>query len=270
MPSIIGNEAMLDAVRLSDEDLRQKLVSKRYPRSGKYSARWLVDNAMGPNPIWSAEALAEVMPLRAGMRVLDMGCGTALTSIFLAREFDVQVWATDLWVKPSENMFRIAEQGVADRVFPVYAEARSLPFAENFFDAVVSFDSYHYYGTDDLYIGYYSRFVKPGGRIGIIVPGLATEQDSLPPPHIAQYWNWDFCAFHSPMWWRQHLEKSGRVVVEVADRLQDGWRDWLQWNEACDQDRGKAGREAEMLRRDAGTLLGFTRVLARRFDEETP
>ncbi len=219
---------------------------------------------MGPNPIWLAEALAEVMPLRPGMRVLDMGCGTALTSIFLAREFGVQVWATDLWVKPSDNLPRIIEQGVADQVFPIYAEARSLPYAEDFFDAAVSFDAYHYFGTDDLYIGYYSRFVKPGGAIGFVVPGIAEEQDSLPPEHIARDWPWDFCTFHSPLWWRQHLEKSGQVKVELADRLPDGWRDWLRWNEMCDEHRGKAGWEAEMLRIDAGKLLGFTRVVARR------
>jgi cyclopropane fatty-acyl-phospholipid synthase-like methyltransferase len=37
------------------------------------------------------------------MRVLDLGCGRAATSIFLRREFGVQVWATDLWTNASEN-----------------------------------------------------------------------------------------------------------------------------------------------------------------------
>ena len=63
---------------------------------------------------------------------------------------------------------------------------------------------------------------------------------------------------------------SGLVVrntgaaQQVADRLPDGWRDWLQWNEACDQDSGTPGREALMLHADAGRALGFTRVVARR------
>ena len=29
------------------------------------------------------------------MRVLDLGCGRAMSSIFLRREFGVQVWATE-------------------------------------------------------------------------------------------------------------------------------------------------------------------------------
>ena len=35
--------------------------------------------------------------LEPGMRVLDLGCGKGLSSIFLAKEFGVQVWAADLW-----------------------------------------------------------------------------------------------------------------------------------------------------------------------------
>lgn len=46
---------------------------ENYPLSAKYPARWLVENPTGPNPIWLAEALAEVMLLRPGTRVLDMG-----------------------------------------------------------------------------------------------------------------------------------------------------------------------------------------------------
>ena len=99
-----------------------------------------------------AEWLAEALELRPGMRVLDLGCGRALSSIFLHREFGVQVWATDLWFDASENLRRIRDAGVEDGVFPLHADARSLPFAGEFFDAIVSLDSFVYYGTDDLYL----------------------------------------------------------------------------------------------------------------------
>jgi cyclopropane fatty-acyl-phospholipid synthase-like methyltransferase len=249
---------------VEDDELTRLLTNERYPWSGRYSARWMVDNAMGPNPVWLAEALTEVMPLEPGMRVLDMGCGKALTSIFLAREFGVRVWATDLWIDPTQNWSRIEEADLRGRVHPVHAEAHALPFEESFFDALVSFDAYHYFGTDDLYLGYYARFVKPGGPIGIVVPGLAEEPTSYPPAHLAPYWNADFCSFHSPDWWRRHWEKTGHVTVDHADRLPGGWEDWLRWNDVCDRDYGEPREEAEMLRADAGRLLGFTRMVARR------
>ena len=60
------------------------------------------------------------------MRVLDMGCGKAISSIFLAQEFGVQVWATDLWISAAENWQRIRETEVADRVFPIHGGNPSL------------------------------------------------------------------------------------------------------------------------------------------------
>jgi SAM-dependent methyltransferase len=249
---------------MPDTKLEKMVRNERYPRASGYPARWMLDGNMGPNPLWLAESLSSVMTLEPGMRVLDMGCGAALSSIFLAKEFGVEVWATDLWVKASENWQRITEAGLAGRVHPIFAEAHALPFADGFFDALVSYDAYQYFGTDDLYLGYYSRFVQPGGRIGMVVPGLAVEPTSLPPAHLVDHWEWDFCAWHSPDWWRHHWEKTGLVDVDVCDRLPDGWSDWSRWNEACDVDRGEEHATAALLRADAGRLLGFTRVVARR------
>jgi SAM-dependent methyltransferase len=229
----------------------------------------VIENLMGPNVLWLAEFLSQAMSLRPGMRVLDMGCGKAVSSIFLAREFDLEVWATDLWIDATENRQRVQEAGVADRVFPIHAEAHALPFAEDFFDAAVSLDAYHYFGTADLYLGYYARFVRPGGQIGIVVPGLMAEVGADIPTHLLIYWPWDFCSFHSPAWWRTHWEKTGFVDVSTADRMPDGWKLWLRWLEICRQ-FGAPGSsdEAEMLRVDAGRYLGFTRVVAQR--RQTP
>ena len=64
-----------------------------------------------------------------------------MSSIFLRREFGVQVWATDLWFDATNNLQRIRDADVHDGVFPIHADARSLPFDTEFFDAIVSIDS---------------------------------------------------------------------------------------------------------------------------------
>ena len=121
-------------------------------------------------------ANCQAMDLKPSMRILDLGCGRAASSIFLAKEFGVSVWATDLWVSATENLQRIAKAGLDDRVFPVNADARSLPYADGFFDVVVCIDSYHYFGTDALYLGKtLAPLVKEGGQIGIVLPGLVQE-----------------------------------------------------------------------------------------------
>lgn len=253
------------------DDLKARLTRPRFPRSGGYDPRWVIDNAMGPNALWLMEWLWPALDLPPGARVLDLGCGKALTSIFLAKEYDAHVVAADLWIEPTDNWARISAAGCTGQVMPLLAEAHDLPFAEGYFDAVVSVDAYHYFGTDERYLGYLSQFVARGGRIGIAVPALTAElDDGGPPDHLKPYWEPDFWTFHSPQWWRQLWTRSGSVDGVHAEPLEDAWLDWVLWSEVClevtDSDvvRKHADREAKMIRRDAGRNLGFARVVARR------
>jgi len=248
----------------SKTDLAKILSLDQFPRSASYDPEWVIANLMGPNVLWLTESLSQIMKLEPGMWVLDMGCGKAVSSIFLAREFNVKVWATDLWINASDNWKRIKDAGLEDRVFPVHAEAHNLPFAKGFFDAMVSLDAYHYFGTDDLYMAYYSRFAKDNAQIGIVVPGLKHELTELP-SHLSTGWEPDYWTFHSPDWWRRHWEKSGKVDLEGSDMVPDGWKHWLKWLEICqDQNAPTDPKEIQMLKSDQGSNLGFTRVLARK------
>ena len=224
---------------------------------------------MGPHPLWLAESLLQVAAIAPGSRVLDLGCGKALTSIFLARERGVQVWAADLWVPAADNQERVEAAGLQQSIFPIHCEAHALPFASGFFDAVVSFDAFQYFATDDLYLGYLSRFIRPGGLLGIVVPGLAAELEEVP-EWLLDWWEPDFWSFHSPAWWRRHWSHGQLVRVETADRIPDGWQLWLDWLRTClsldlpplwpGSDRGVG--EAAALERDRGRTLGFTRLAA--------
>ena len=107
------------------------------------------------------------------------------SSIFLRREFDVQVWATDQWNSVSERFERVKDAGVEDAVFPIHADARSLPFATEFFDAIICIDAFPYCGgTDDLYLNYLARFVKRGGVVGIAGTGVIQDIEGTIPDHL--------------------------------------------------------------------------------------
>ena len=149
--------------------LASLMTRPEFPRSSKYDPEWVIEHRMGLNALWPTEWLCEKMNLQPGMRVLDLGCGKALSSIFLAREFDLQVWATDLWIGATENFSQVAQFNLRDSVFPIHADARQLPFADEFFDAIVCIDSYIYFGTDDLYLDYIRLFLKPAGELGVVL-----------------------------------------------------------------------------------------------------
>jgi cyclopropane fatty-acyl-phospholipid synthase-like methyltransferase len=228
----------------------------------------MIDTAMGPNVLWLAEWLCEAVELKPGMRLLDLGCGKAASSIFLARDFGVHVTAADLWITPTENQIRIEQAELTHLIQPLHVEAHTMPFAENSFDAIVSLDAYHYFGTADLYLGHVLKFLKPGGVLGIVVPGVKNELTEVP-EHVRPYWEWEFCGFHSADWWRRHWEKTGLVNLDQSEWLEDGWRFWREWMLTCAGVRGgkkEPGwrREAEMLVIDDGRTFGFVRTIARK------
>ena len=240
----------------------QRLVSERFPRSSQYNPEWVLTHASGgANSLWITEWLATALDLRSGERVLDLGCGRASSSIFLRREFGVEVWATDLWVSASENIQRIQDAGVLDGVFPIHADARALPFAAGFFDAIVCIDSFPYFGTDDLYLNYLAQFVKPGGPVGIAGAGLVQEIEGPVPDHLREWWTQDLWCLHSAAWCRRHWERTGIMSIELADTMPDGWHVWLDWIKAVAPGNTT---EIETLEADGGTYLGYVRLVGRR------
>lgn len=239
----------------------ERLLAERFPRSSQYHPDWVIANSMsGCATLWLTEWLTSAMELKPGMRILDLACGRAVSSIFLAREFDVQVWATDLWISAAENVQRIGDADLSDRVLPIHADARALPFAAGFFDAIVCIDSFSYFGTDDLYLNYLAQFVKPDGQIGIAGAGLVSEFE-IPPDHLRDMWTQDFWSLHSATWWRQHWERTGIVEIDVADMMPDGWQWWLEWQETAHPENEG---EIKAVKVDQGECLGLGRVVGRR------
>ncbi len=241
-----------------------RLIQAGFPRASTYHPDWVIANASGgANALWLIEWLAPSLNLKPGMRVLDLGCGRVMSSIFLHREYGVQVWATDLWISASENLQRLRDVGVDGGVFPLHCDARSLPFAAGFFDAIVCVDCLNYFGTDDLYLNYLAQFVKPGGAIGMVGAGLISEIESGVPEALRPVWAQGFWSFHSAAWWRRHWERTGIVGIEVAETMPDGWKRWVEWQRAVAPDNTA---EIQAVEADAGRTLGYIRVMGRRRD----
>ena len=247
--------------------LQDLIRPDRYPRSLNYDPAWVVSLDMGPHPLWLLENLDLDLPW--GARVLDLGSGRGATSVFLAKEFGAQVTAADWWPPAAEAQQVFEASGVADQVTAVRAEAHDLPFKPEEFDAIVSVDAFEYFGTDDHYLGYRTKFLRPGGLLAVATPGMTQEIRELGaiPHYIAECVGWEALAWHSPGWWQQSWELTG-LVTDVRARLQpDGWADWWLWHEVTCGLRGEdpmASAVGRMLAADGGQTLSFTLLTARR------
>lgn len=206
----------------------------KFIKSNKYDKKFVDENLMGPNSMKMLEELLQSFKLEKGMRVLDLGCGTGLTSILLAKEFGVQVFATDLWISATQNHKTFKSMGLENQIIPIHADAGDLPYSDEYFDAVVSIDSYYYFGTEPDYMDKLAPLVKKGGTIALAFPGVKKELNGKLPDEMMLSWanvkDEVFKTFHSIHWWKELLDKSKKVTLESIQEMQcfeECWQDWL-------------------------------------------
>ena len=59
-----------------------------------------VQDKMGPGGFFLAAKMSRELKLGRDCRIINLACGSGTTSVFLAKLFDAQVFAINLWVKP--------------------------------------------------------------------------------------------------------------------------------------------------------------------------
>lgn len=232
-----------------------------FTRNTKYDFDFVKENMMGPNAMKILEEVSESLKLEKGMRILDLGCGRGLTSIFLAKEYDVTVFATDLWISATDNYERIKSMGLEDRIIPIHAEAHNLPFANEYFDAAISVDAYHYFGVETDYLTkYFAPLVKKGGQIAVAVPGLKQEFTNGVPAELVPYWFDDMTlTLHSRDWWCNLWKTSDLVTIQECKELncfEEAWKDWLM----CDNDYAR--RDIGMMEAEGGKYFNLVSIIA--------
>ena len=234
----------------------------KYILSEKYNK--YLSKIMGPNPIKLEEELLFGNKIPKGSVVCDLGSSQGLTSVFLAKEYGFKVYAADLWSDPNENRKFFDSVGLDENtIIPVKADALNLPFEKEFFDAVVSTDSYNYFGRDENYLdNCLLPFVKCGGYIYISVPGMKKDCHENLPPELMLSWNEEQLDYiHDISYWKNILSKSkNSEIISVCEMESNDevWADWLK------QDNEYAVSDRKAMEAGGGKYLNFIKIVLKK------
>lgn len=124
--------------------------------------------------------LADKLGLRAGSRVLEVGCGTGRDILNLSERIgrDGHLFASDLSLEMLNiGLERLETSGDLDRspasVSLFVSDATALPLPDNYFDAVFHFGGINLFSDRRRGIAEMARVTKPGGRVVFGDEGVA-------------------------------------------------------------------------------------------------
>jgi arsenite methyltransferase len=123
--------------------------------------------------LYITERTIRRMEIRAGERILDLGCGTGWATRLLARlvgegpEDVGQVVGLDI----ADEMIRQARAASREfeNVMYVVGPAHEIPWQENFFDKVLSVESFYYYPDQNRTLAELFRVLAPNGRMFVLI-----------------------------------------------------------------------------------------------------
>ena len=235
-----------------------------YEKSEKYNTDLINQKIMGPNPLKLQEELLYGNEIGEGSIVMDLGSGQGVTSVFLVKEYGFKVYATDLWSDPEENRSFFTQMGLTDEeIVPVKADANDLKYDAEFFDAVISTDSYNYFGRDKDYLDEkLLPFVKKGGYVYIVVPGMKKDcHDNIPDELLVSWTPEQLDYIHDIGYWRDIISASGNCEIISIHEMQSNeecWNDWVD----LDNDFSKNDKKA--IEAGACRYLNFIAVILRK------
>jgi ubiquinone/menaquinone biosynthesis C-methylase UbiE len=137
---------------------------RKNPSACPYGQRFFVE---APHPLITRDRLRQILEPKPGERVLEVGPGTGYYTLDLAEWvgpdgtveiFDIQQEMLD------HTMERVRERGISN-VHPTLGDARSLPYADDSFDAAALTAVLGEVPDPDTALREINRVLKPGGRL---------------------------------------------------------------------------------------------------------
>jgi ubiquinone/menaquinone biosynthesis C-methylase UbiE len=147
----------------SDERLREEF--NQWAEQGK-------GEEMEHHHISITEQTLAMMNLKAGDKVLDLGCGAGWASRLMAAGVnDAERPGQVIGLDVSDEMIRRARSSSKDydNLMFIVGSALQIPWEENYFDKVLSVESFYYYADQDRALAELFRVMAPLGELYILI-----------------------------------------------------------------------------------------------------
>ncbi|MDG4656829.1 class I SAM-dependent methyltransferase [Ectobacillus antri] len=158
--------------------------------------------------------LLTLLPLNSNTKVLDLGCGTGRTAVYIAKQYGCQVTALDYHpVMIEKAKRRILQENV--NIELVHGNAEQLPFADESFDVIITESVIAFTNISrtlsQLYRVLRKRGYVAGTEMTIERPLYAQEYD-----HIRKLYG--AAQYLTEQQWHEHFTKQGFQRVDVIHR----------------------------------------------------
>lgn len=148
-----------------DAPVLKQCCARLYESEG---ARWLLGDSFHPGGLPLTERLGTLLGLGAGGRVLDAASGRGTSALFLAERFGCEVVGIDYGRDSVQAATaEAAARGLSHRVSFRQADAESLPFEDDAFEAVVCECAFCTFPDKACAAREFARVLRPGGRVGL-------------------------------------------------------------------------------------------------------
>lgn len=175
----------------ADNDLREKIIKYYDDCFIDYRLFWLDSKNLAMHfGYWDKDtrthsesllhmnrALSRQLDIKPGAKILDAGCGVGGSSIWLAKNYDVEITAITLTASQVNRARDYAKkQGVSEQIKFKEADYCQTPFADNTFDIVWGLESICYALNKQDFIAEAYRVLKTGGQF-IVADGFANKNN---------------------------------------------------------------------------------------------
>lgn len=134
-----------------------------------------------PGGVKATRELLELCHVDADKVVLNIGCGTGVSTTYIAKTYGCRVVGVDIAEKMvARARERAQRKGLADRTEFRTADAQELPFEDDQFDILICESVNTFVPDRAKAAGEYVRVIKPGGYVGLNEASWIKP----PPPHV--------------------------------------------------------------------------------------